>query len=471
MLYIPFLRTIPSWYGDETMTFKVSYDFINGESSYYALWNTFWSARYPYQKLYAWICGIFGVLGNGDIVSGRFFNALLGLLNGVFICFLGRRPLGRVPALFSAIIFLTYYQSVIHYRMCYPHNAAGLGIVVMTILLLYPSSLKTDFAAGIGLSIAAGSHPIFIYAAIGLFICRINKPKSWIPLYLPSAIIVLISIITSYFKFGNIWMCEDLEYLGSWYLSMGQSNGGEFQGFSNLSKFVQQDYFHIIAIIGAIFCLNKKYFPISVVSLVCLVLLTKNRANLTVFYYQAVIILPTLCLCWGRLYQIAEKYKFSFKVPPIAILMWIVPVVFFAQNATKLFSYKLYPKDHYWATQSCEEVEAVARWINDRTTQNDTIMANENLAWLLNGHGIPILQMVTWYGLPTYGATVPRERFRFNASLENAKFAVLGDIDKRWAVFAEPGAAVIIKKLQDQQWLVVWEGPNYTILANPKKQQ
>jgi hypothetical protein len=265
------------------------------------------------------------------------------------------------------------------------------------------------------------------------------------------------------------WMLEDLRYLGFWYHEQGSTSGAGFKGFLNLANFLLQDFFHIGALLGIILSLKKKYYPLGIISLVCLVLLTKNRANLTVFYYQAVIILPTLCLCWGHLYQIAEKYKSSFKFPPIAMILWIIPMIFFTENSLSLFSNKLYPKDHYWATQSCEEVETVAAWLNERTTQDDTIMANENLAWLLKGHGIPILQMVTWYGLPTYSATVPRERFRFDASLETAKYAVLGDIDLRWAIGAETGAFTIIKKLQDQQWPTVWQGPNYMILANPKR--
>lgn len=469
ILYLPSLRTIPSWYGDETMTFKVSCDFVRGESSYYAWWNTFWSARYPYQKIYAWICGMFGTAGGYDILAGRFFNALLALGGGFVIYGLGYNPFGKIASLYCSFVFLTYYESVIHFRMCYPHNAVGIGVLIMTVFLLHSPSLKTDIGAGVGLAIAAGSHPIFIYAAIALLLCRVHNPKSWLIFYLPSSIVVFSSLLTSYLRFGKTWMQEDISYLGSLYLSTGQNNGSGCQGFYNLLLFVAQDFFHLGALLGIILSLKRKYYPLGVISLVCLILLTKNRANLTVFYYQAVIILPTLSLCWGRLYQIAESYKFSLRFPPIAVIMWVIPLIFFAENSLRLFSKKLYPKDHYWATQSCEEVEAVAAWLNERTTQDDTIMANENLAWLLKGHGIPILQMVTWYGLPTYSATVPRERFRFDSSLENTKFAVLGDIDLRWAIGAEPGASTIIKKLQDQKWPTVWQGPNYIILANPKR--
>jgi len=412
---------------------------------------------------------MFGMAGGYDILAGRFFNALLALSGGFVIYGLGKKPFGKMASLYCSFIFLAYYESVIHFRMCYPHNAVGIGVLIMTLFLLHSSSLKNDIGAGIGLAIAAGSHPIFIYAAIALLICRVNNPKSWFILYLPSSIVVFTSLLTSYLRFGKTWMQEDLSYLGSLYLSTGHNNGSGSQGFSNLLNFVSQDFFHIGAFLGMILCFNKKYYPIGITSLVSLILLTKNRANLTIFYYQAIIVLPVLCLCWGRLYTVSEKVRNPTQCILLLATLWAIPSLYFLENAYKVLSKTLYPRDFYWSTQSCEEVEAVAQWINDRTTHNDTIMANENLAWLLKGHGIPILQMVTWYGLPTYSATVPPERFRFDSSLENAKFAVLGDIDLRWAIGAEPGASTIIKKLQDQQWPTVWQGPNYMILANPKR--
>lgn len=203
---------------------------------------------------------------------------------------------------------------------------------------------------------------------------------------------------------------------------------------------------------------------------ISLILLTKNRANLTVFYYQVVIVLPVLALCWGRTFEWVESLPGAFGKRVLCGLLWLIPLSSLVLNVTRLTEGKMMPLNQYWVTQSPEEVEAAAAWINQHTTERDTVGGNANISWLLKAHTVPYLQMITWYGYPTQGYENgnKKERFRFDASLENTKYAVIGDIDKRWT-FGEPNVVELIKKMQEQRWPVVWEGPNYTVLANPQK--
>lgn len=99
----------------------------------------------------------------------------------------------------------------------------------------------------------------------------------------------------------------------------------------------------------------------------------------------------------------------------------------------------------------------------------DTVGGNPNIAWLLNAEVTPYLQMITWYGIWTQGYENgnARERFRYDASLETAKFAVIGDIDQRWT-FGEPNVSQLAQTLEREQWPVVWRGEHYFILANPR---
>jgi len=468
-LYLPKLRTVPGWYGDETMTFVVSCDLFKGSAVNFSLWNTFWHPHYPYQQLYSWICGMFGFLGGGDIVAGRFLNTLLALAGALFLWFLGRDALGRMSALFGALIFLSYYQSIIHFRMCYAHNAAGIGILVMTLFLMRSACWKNSLYAGCGLGFAAGAHPIFSYAAIAAFVCRFNRPRSWAPLFLPAFLIVASSLFLSYLRFGD-WLFEDLKALAGSFSSTSATYGGGRQALFNFLNFVFQDWFHLGALLGLLLSLCRRFIPVAVVAGTCLILLTKNRANLTVFYYQAVIVLPVLCLCWARIYNFFSGlgWKVGGKNP--AWLLWGIPMFCLWINLGKIFSGTMVPLNQYWVTQSPAEVEEAARWINERTSPQDTVAANNNIAWLLKAKTVWYPQMITWYGLPTQDLYNKRERFRYDASLENVKYAVVGDIDKRWT-FGEQNASVIVQKFQQEQWPVVWQGPNYMILLNPRNDE
>ncbi len=471
LLYLPHVRTSPGWYGDETLIHSCSRDLAAGQPTHFALWNTYWHPHYPYQPGYTFVNGLFANAAGGDIVGSRLFNTLLALASALAIVALGRAPLGLPAALFGALLFLSYSQSVIHFRMSYAHNAVGLGVGLMTLFLLRSPGLRNDLLAGGGLAIAAASHPLFIHAALSAGLVRLRHPKSWIPLFAPAGIVVLASLLFAWLRFGN-WLWEDLEQLKNVFTGRGAEDGGGFQALRNLSIFVRQDWFHIGAVLGLLACLNRRLFPVTIVGGLVLFLLVKNRQNLVVFYYQAAVLLPVLGIAWAGLFHTAEKHlaRLSFPwAPRVAWFFWVLPLSCFVQIAPDAILGTLKPRNQYWVTQSPAEVEQAAAWLNAHTTSKDAVVGNANSAWLLKAKTIPYLQMITWYGVPTQGYENGnrRERFRYDASLEKVKFAVVGDIDRRWT-FAEPNINQLTAKLEKERWPIVWSGKTYSILANPR---
>ncbi|HEY5814280.1 MAG TPA: hypothetical protein VIT23_16695, partial [Terrimicrobiaceae bacterium] len=130
VLYLPNLRTSPSWYGDETVALTAGLDLTRGIAAHRAVWNTFWHPYAPYQPGYEFLVGGMARLFGGDILGGRFFNALLALALALVIYFYGRSILGIFPAFFAALLFLSYEQSVIHFRWIFTHNLVALGFVI-----------------------------------------------------------------------------------------------------------------------------------------------------------------------------------------------------------------------------------------------------------------------------------------------------------------------------------------------------
>lgn len=471
VLYLPHLRTSPGWYGDETLIHSCSRDLALGQPTHFALWNTYWHPHYPYQPGYSFINGVFANAAGGDIVGSRFFNALLALFSAAAIVSLGRPVFGNLAALFGALMFLCYSQTIIHFRMSYAHNSVAFGLVILTLFLLRGPGRRNDFLAGCGLALAAGSHPLFVHPALAAGLVRWRHPKSWIPLFLPAALVVLASLAFSWLNFGS-WLWQDLEHLKNVFTGRGAADGGGFQGFRNFYFFAVQDWFHVGAILGLLACLNRRMFPVTVIGGLVLFLLVKNRQNLILFYYQAAILLPVWGLAWAGLFRSAsarlERLSMSW-APKLSRLFWILPLSCLFQMAPDAVRGALIPRNFYWVTQSPEEVEQAAAWLNLHTTPTDTVAGNANIAWLLHARTIPYLQMITWYGVPTQGYENgnARERFRFDASLENARFAVVGDIDMRWT-FAEPNIDQLTRRLIDEKWPVVWSGETYSILANPR---
>lgn len=469
LLYLPNLRTNPNWYGDETLIHDTARNLFKGIPSNFGLWNTFWHPHYPYQPLYTWMCGLFANLGSGDILGSRFFNVLLGLACSISIYVLGSRVFGRQAALFAALMFLTYQQSIIHFRMSYAHNGSALGNLLIVLYLLQPANRRNSIRGGLGLAVSAGSHPLFIHSAIAAWLIRIRNPKSWIPLFLPTVLYLLISLGLIYLRFG-VWLSEDMRHLFETFTARGEQDASGLKAaLTNFTQFTLQDPYHVFMMAGLFLCLNKRCYPIALMGLLVTMMLVKNRANLIVFYYQAIVILPVMTLAWARWYELALSFVNRFlKNPKFIYFAWSIPLCLLTSNFHPSWSDQLAPRNQYWVTQDTHEVDSCADWINQRVQSSDFVAANPNIAWLLKARVAPYLQIVTWYGDTTQGyenGNKP-ERFRYECSLEKAKYAVIGDIDQRWT-FGEPNVYKLVERLQNNQWPIVWKGNYYLVLANP----
>ena len=474
-LYLPHLRTSPHWYGDETLTHYCSLWFSRGQPIHYALWNTFWSPHFPYQPIYCLVAGLFAQATGGDIIGSRFFNTLLALGVALIILRFGIRVLGIPAAFFASLLFLTYDQSIIHFRMVYAHNAVALGFLVACLFVCRRPSRRADLSAGLGLLVAAGAHPLFIHGALCSGLARLKRPRSWLPLALPSAIYLLITLSVLYFHFGDV-LRHDLAQLYQTYTSRSGSDGGGggWQTPLNIANFVTQDWFHIGAFLGLLACCNRRYYKIAIFVGGIGFLLLQNRQNLTLFYYQAVIFLPLMCLAWGVL--VRQLFVWSRPIwdsrTAWSIGRWapcLLPFVLLVLMEPTVVKRQLRPRDYYWTTQSIGEVETAAKWVNDHSTPIDLVICNQNIAWLLHSQTAWYLQVVTWYGLPTQGYELgnPREKFRYDSSLERAKYVVIGDIDQRWTI-GQPNVIKLFETMQREQWPVVWRGQFYLIAANPR---
>ena len=337
VLYLPHLRTSPPWYGDETLTLMIGRSLFAGEGADRALHATFWHPSYAYQPGYAWIAGWAASFAGGDILGARFLNALLALAVAITILLGGRRPFGLGPALFGALMFLTYSQTVIHFRWVYPHNAVALGFAITVLCLLRASSWRSDWTAGAGLALAAAAHPLFVHGALASWLCRIKRPAAWVRMAAFPALAAVSCIGWTLARQNpHFWVFDDIQLLGEFYGKFSRDNGSGFQVFQNFRVFYTQDFFHAGAFAAAMVCCNRRFYAIPLFLVVVSGLLLQNRQNLPVFYYQAVVFLPVMTLAWAgaartlelRIRQISGKRRW---IAPGLAAVYLVPGFQFLQ--------------------------------------------------------------------------------------------------------------------------------------------
>jgi hypothetical protein len=475
LLYLPHLRDSPKWYGDETLTLIIGKALFAGHAADRAIKISFWHPSYSYQPGYAWIAGGSAWLFNGDILGARLLNAFLALAIALTIYLGGRGVLGHFPAWFGALMFLGYSQSVIHFRWIYPHNAVAFGLLIALLAILRRSRPKVDWIAGAGLGIAAMSHPLFIHGMIAALLSRIRRPRSWLGLATPAAVVTFLSLVCALFRYWpEQWLFQDLSELFDFYLASSSQSGFGMKAIENIRAFYFHDFFHIGAAVGGVLCCRRRLYPISVFVFVISALLLQNRQNIPIFYYQAVTFLPALSLAWSGglrvlvncLRRVARGSRTVARSAAVCGL--ILPLVLIGRTVPESLSGRLISRNDFWVTQIPEEVEQASRWLNERLGKSDLVICNPNIAWLLHCRVADLMQATAWRGTPTFTFERPvsRERFLFPADVSKARYVVVGDIDKRWT-FLQPGVANISKQLIDEKWPVVWQGPFYLILENP----
>lgn len=473
-LYLPHLRTSPGWYGDETLTLMIGRSLFEGSGLDRSLHATFWHPSYAYQPGYAWLVGAAAYLTGGDIVGARFLNTLLALAIALVIANVGRKSLGSTSALFGALLFLTYGQSVIHFRWIYPHNAVALGFSVVVLMLVRKSRSQINLAIGAGLSVATMSHPLFVHGAFAAWLCRIKRPAAWLPMaILPLLVLVLGIGWTLGRQWPHLWIFEDIRTLGEFYAKFSSENGQGGQAINNIAVFYSHDFFHIGAFVGALLCLRKRLYPVAIFLAIVSGLLLQNRQNLTVFYYQAVIFLPILAVAWaGGLRTLLVYARRRLGSRPVigwaAAAFFAIPLVFFVTIFPSTWSGRCLPRNQPWVTQDTEEVETAALWLRANTSKDDLVVCHQNIGWLLDSHTVDLMQATAWSGRPTFTfeKPIPKERFAFSADLETARFVVFGDIDQRWTL-GQPNVSWVLDLLTEKKWPVVWQGKYYVIVANP----
>jgi hypothetical protein len=468
VLYLPHLRTSPHWYGDETLTLMVGRSLLAGEPADRAIRTTFWHPGYPYQPGYVWLAGVLARAFGGDILGPRLLSTLIALAVSVVIYLRGRAILGCLPALFGALVFLCYDQSIIHFRWAYPHDAVALGFTIAVLALLRPSRPRSDWTAGCGLAIAALSHLLFAHGALAAWLCRLGHPRAWLRLAAPPALVLAGATGAMILHYRpHPWVFDDMRTLMEFYRS-GES-GGIAQTAGNILQFYSHDAFHAVSALAVALCCRGRLYPVAVFATTVSFLLLQNRQNLPLFYYQAIVFLPLLALAWaGGLRTLSTWTRRRSRGRLVVRAAFLAPLGLFVHNLPACVRGELVSRNHAWVTQDPGEVEAAAAWINAHTTTGDLVICNQNIGWLLNCQTADLLQAAAWEKRPTFGfpQPLPEARFRYSADLSRARYVVLGDIEMRWMIH-QRNVAPLTERLQRERWPVVWSGDYYAIAENP----
>jgi hypothetical protein len=474
ILYLPNLRTSPPWYGDEILTLDIGKALSHNEFANRAVYCTFNSPNYNYQPGFAWCVGWFSRLTHGDILGGRLLSTLVGLVTAGTGFWFFTRKFGLAIGFFYSFLLLGYEQAIIHYRWIYPHNVVGLSLLAAAGFLLRPADFSKDWKVGWCLAVGAASHLLAAHATLVSGLCRLLRPRSWIPIGLPPLIIFGGTFALLSLRFRG-WVTEDFHALLEQYARYNQENGAGGKLLVNVFNFFTQDWFHLLAAGGCLLVLTRRTYPLGILSLGMVILLTRNRQNLPLFYYQAMAVLPLLAAAsavgYGRGWSFLIRRSSSLRKHRRG-LRWLLPM---GALGVALLQFPLVLEGRLrvritpWVVSSSSDYESTARWLNQHTRPQDLVITYWNLAWLLDAKTADILTAAAWAGYPAgdYFPTPPdHSRFRYPADLKQAKFFAVTELDERWA-FAQGQVMTFLHASGVQTWPLVFQAGSIKVLSNP----
>jgi hypothetical protein len=116
-------------------------------------------------------------------------------------------------------------------------------------------------------------------------------------LAIPSALtIATVFIYLNWTYWPKPWLIEDLYRLSRHY---GAPNPARTNFVANLVRFYSHDFFHLGTVACLLLCCRRKFYAIPICAFIISSLLLQNRQNLTVFYYQAIVLVPIFAMAWA----------------------------------------------------------------------------------------------------------------------------------------------------------------------------
>jgi hypothetical protein len=111
----------------------------------------------------------------------------------------------------------------------------------------------------------------------------------------------------------------------------------------------------------------------------------------------------------------------------------------------------------------------IARFINERTTPGDVVIASPGIAWMLRANTADFQMALAFNGqaTPHLPANIPLARFAFKPDYRQARFVVVDNLWHTWAVFNVNGVTHLLETVE--RWPVAFQSGNITVYCNPAR--
>lgn len=496
--YLRLARNVhtPGWYTDEGTHLDIAQNLAQGRMQYMVIQqSTLLFAKLPLFELLlaAWLRVIGGGMG-----ALRGLTGVLGVISvGALYAAVRRVHRDAALALTAALLLAIYPQAVLYSRFGFSYNLLA---PLMSLLYLGLCEYVRDgrrrwlaFAAlviGIGglsdLWMFALAAPLLLLAlardwrdalgSVPLLLAPIGLYAAYMLVQAPGAF--LFDLRFTLARLSGASLAQQVETLTLNYTILASQDqwlalalAGAFVGRPARARGV-----HLLLLLSPIIILGRTealfnlsaYYVIPLFPLISLGAATLLRWGAP---YALRAIRETLTALFEK--QLTEKLT-SLVACLLLLAIVATPFVISARHSARQtrqgFSTIVDPflLDPRNARQAAEFVNALT-YDDDGVEDSDLVLASPGLAWLLQANTADFQMSIAFTGqsTPHLPPDIPLERFAFDPRLAQARFVVVDNLWRNWAVFTVPGADEMLEQVST--WPLVFQAGEIEVYCNPAR--
>ena len=463
----------PAWYTDEGTHLDIARHLLHGQVQYLAItqsWLLF--SRLP---LFEFLLSGAAFIGGVSMLTLRTVTALLGVIT-VAVLYLTVHRLTRDLwlALLAALLLAIYPPAVLYSRFGFSYNLlTPLLLIAFLTVVEYSQDRSKRWLAAAALSIGLGTlADLWMFVVLVPFVLVVLF-RNWRD--------ALWSVLLALLPFGVyaaiMLLTVPQAFLFDWHFVLSRVNQLPLDRqvatlWQNITTLATRDVWLIAGPIGLALLKPPRLRWIALAFFfIPIVLLGRTTALFSLSSYYLIPLLPFVALGVASLIRsgadwVASRFDRRWSTA-VGVLIAIVLVLstfrLFEQVRdgfrTEIDGFLLDPMG----------ARVAADFLKQHLTSNDLVIASPTLAWLLPANVADMQMPIAYQGraTPHLPGNVPLERWAFDPSVDRARFVIVDNLWRNWAVPNVPGVTDLLQQIK--LWPIVFRSGEIVVYQNPEE--
>lgn len=462
----------PAWYTDEGTHLDIVRHLLQGQVQYLAV-NQSWLlfSRLP----------LFEILLSGAALSGgvnmltlRTVTGLLGVIT-VAVLYLAVRRMTRDTwlALLATLLLAINPPAVLYSRFGFSYNLlAPLVLTALLGLVDYSGSRSKRWLVVSALSIGLGTlSDLWMFVILAPFVLIVLM-RNWRD--------ALWSVPLALLPFGIYAACLLLTvpqaFLFDWHFVLSRVNQLPLDRqaatlWQNITTLAAQDVWMIAGAIGLVLLKLPRVRWIALAFFaIPIVLLGRTMALYSLSFYYLIPLLPFIALGVASLIRYGTACLASRFGPRSSVALGVLIAALLLLSTFRLVERVRdgFRTDIDGFLLDPMATQEAAAFVNQHTASSDLIIASPILAWMLQARVADVQMPLAYRGVttPHLPGNVPAERWAFEPNVERARFVIVDNLWRNWAVPNVPGVADMLQEIAT--WPIVLRSGEVMVYQNPE---